>query len=266
MRKPIGWVILIVVLGAAGLYFWLESRKPEPEVAEQPVPLQEPAIRYPIEEAQPPDETAAEPAVEPPEPLPALAESDGAMRGALKGLLGQKGMNLFYLDNIIHRVVATVDNLPRQKQLSLRLMPIKPVAKRPVTTRKGEELSLSSENAARYSSYARLVDAVPTGALVAAYVRFYPLFQEQYEKLGYPGQYFNDRLVEVIDHLLASPEVEGPVRLVQPRVLYQFADPELEALSAGQKILIRIGKKNAAKVKTKLREIRSALVSNAPKS
>jgi hypothetical protein len=50
------------------------------------------------------------------------------------------------------------------------------------------------------------------------------------------------------------------VRLVQPRVLYEYADPNLENLSAGQKTLIRMGRANALKIKAKLREIRAALV------
>ena len=111
----------------------------------------------------------------------------------------------------------------------------------------------------------RLAEALPTEPLVALYTRFYPLFQEQYENLGYPDKYFNDRVVEVVDHLLATPEVQEPVRLVQPGVLYQFADPKLENLSAGQKIFLRMGQANAAKLKSKLREIRRALVSMAPK-
>ena len=51
----------------------------------------------------------------------------------------------------------------------------------------------------------------------------------------------------MIDHLLATPEIEGPIRLVQPKVLYEFADPELEARSAGQKLLLRMGAANAAR-------------------
>jgi hypothetical protein len=110
----------------------------------------------------------------------------------------------------------------------------------------------------------RLADAVPTDALVAVYARFYPLFQQQYEKLGYPGKYFNDRAVEVIDHLLATPAVQEPLLLLQPRVLYVFADPKLESLSAGQKIILRMGRENREKLKSKLREIRQALTSMTP--
>jgi len=46
---------------------------------------------------------------------------------------------------------------------------------------------------------------------------------------------------------------------VRPKVFYQFADPELEALSAGQKILIRIGPDQAARVKGRMAELRQAL-------
>ena len=88
------------------------------------------------------------------------------------------------------------------------------------------------------------------------YRRYYPLFQQAYVDLGYPDGYFNDRLVEVIDHLLATPDVAGPIRLTQPSVFYQFADPSLEERSAGQKALIRLGPENAAIVKAKLRELR----------
>ena len=262
MKKTLWSLIVVVALAitAAGLYLWFEAERPEPQVAPPPPPLEEPGIRHPIEAAAPPDEKGAETA----EPLPVLADSDGAMREALAGLFGRKLEEFFNLQEIIRRIVATVDNLPRE-EAPLRLMPVKPVPGRPVTTGKGESLSLSPKNGARYGPYVRLAEAVPTAALVSVYVRFYPLFQQQYEELGYPGKYFNDRLVDVMDHLLAAPEVQGPIRITQPKVLYEFADPKLEALSAGQKIMVRMGSDNALGVKAKLREIRSALVSRGPK-
>ena len=93
-----------------------------------------------------------------------------------------------------------------------------------------------------------------------SYGRAYPLFQRAYEELGYPGKYFNDRLMQALDDLLAAPELDGPPALVQPKVLYQFADPDLETRSAGQKILLRMGKANALRVKAKLLEVRRALI------
>lgn len=253
MKKSFWWVIaLVAVLGSATLYFWLRSEAPQPQPKTAAAPAKEPAVHYPIETSAPPAQ-----------PLPPLTESDGELRKALAELFGRDLKKFFNLQDIVHRIVATVDGLPR-KNLSLRLMPVKPVAGRPVTAKKGESLTLSSRNAARYRPYVRLVEAVPTETLVAAYKRFYPLFQQQYENLGYPGKYFNDRVVEVIDHLLAAPEVREPVQLIQPKVLYEFADPKLEQLSAGQKIMVRMGYENMIKVKAKLREIREALVAKAP--
>ena len=99
------------------------------------------------------------------------------------------------------------------------------------------------------------------------YRRLYPLFQQAYEELGYPGRYFNDRVVEVIDQLLATPEVPGPIKVKLVEVkparpgggLYQFEDPALEARTSGQKIMLRIGPENARKLKAKLTEIRQQI-------
>ena len=46
---------------------------------------------------------------------------------------------------------------------------------------------------------------------------------------------------------------------VQPRVLYEYANPGLEARSAGQKALLRLGPEGERAAKAKLREIRRAL-------
>ena len=248
------WMIPILALAAlAVLYFSPVEEKPPRRTLTAPAPAAEPAIRYPVESDNPPADS-----------LPPLAESDGAIGDALAALFGQRLPKFVYLDDMIHRIVATVDNLPRD-HVSLSLLPVKPASGLPVTATIGESLALSPKNAERYQPYVRLAEALPTEPLVALYTRFYPLFQEQYENLGYPDKYFNDRVVEVVDHLLATPEVQEPVQLIQPGVLYQFADPKLENLSAGQKIFLRMGQANAAKLKSKLREIRRALVSMAPK-
>ena len=164
---------------------------------------------------------------------------------------------------LVRRVVATIDNLPRRK-LALRLMPVKPVPGPFRTAGKGEKLSIDPDNAERYATHVQLAKSIDSGKLVSVYVRFYPLFQQAYEDLGYPGAYFNDRLVEVIDHLLAAPELPPQATLVPPKVYYKFADPDLEGASAGHKILMRIGNENAAVLKTKLREIRAELTRKSP--
>jgi len=99
---------------------------------------------------------------------------------------------------------------------------------------------------------------------VAWYVRYYPLFQQAYRDLGYPHGYFNDRLIVAIDDMLAAPQATPPVALVRTDTYYRFVDPSLQQLSAGQKLMLRLGPENAAKVKAKLREIRAALAGQGP--
>jgi hypothetical protein len=157
-----------------------------------------------------------------------------------------------------------VDNLPRPKLPSHALL-IKPPAGYFLTTGGSEARSVDLRNAERYTIYARFAEAVDAKKAVAAYGYFYPLFEQEYRMLGYPTGSFNARLIEAIDDLLMTPDIEEPIELVQPRVLYEFADPDLEALSAGQKIMLRMGVENAAKIKTKLREIRHELEASSSK-
>ena len=157
--------------------------------------------------------------------------------------------------------VVTVDNLPRKK-LAEQRRPVKPTPGEAIAVTSGESITLSPENSARYAAVMKLIQNTDTKQLGALYIRFYPLFQQSYEDLGYPGQYFNDRLVEVIDHLLKTPTVRGPIPLKQGRVFYEYADPELEARSAGQKLLLRMGSENAEVIKAKLRELRTVVTTS----
>jgi len=60
--------------------------------------------------------------------------------------------------------------------------------------------------------------------------------------------------------MLRAPDMQGPIELTQPKVFYEYADPKLESLSAGQKLLLRMGANNEAIMKAKLREFRKAIV------
>lgn len=262
-KAVFGWLVTgaLLVGGATGFYLWQESMKPPLQVLEPmappaaPTAQAEPAIRYPIPQS---DDAKAK-------PLPPLDQSDKAIRDELYGLIGLQALNaLFNSEHFVRNVVVTIDNLPR-KTLAVRLLPTKPATGGDgfVTSGNGDSLSIAEGNAVRYKPFIRVAAVIDAKKLVASYVHYYPLFQRAYEELGYPKGYFNDRLVAVIDHLLDAPEVEGPVRLTQPHVLYKFADPELEGASAGHKIMVRMGDANAEEVKVKLREIRRELTGQA---
>ncbi len=260
-------VILVLIAAAAG-YFVMQPldspvqrlepphRVAEPEPAKPEVKGEiESPIRHPVERIPVQSEEAAAPAA----PLPVLNESDGQIGNALAGLLGSGPVSeLLMVRDFVRRVVVMVDNLPGER-LPMMRSPLRPAQGSFVVEQGGNGLVIGAANAVRYTPYVRLAEAVDSGRLVAFYVRFYPLFQAAYEELGYPSAYFNDRLIAVIDHLLATPQVQGPLRLTQPKVRYVFEDAALESLSAGQKILLRMGPDNAARIKAKLSDLRGRL-------
>lgn len=249
-RKWLYYAIpVVVVIGVGAALYWARTQKSVEEPVAQttaPTASTEPPVKHRIE-----DEPAQD------KPLPALSDSDPAMQESLSGLFGRALDEHLVPTDIIRNVVVTIDNLPRKKTTPQR-WPVKP-ATGAFAASGAEELTLSDANYARYASVVKLVQNADAGQVAAMYRRFYPLFQEAYVDLGYPEGYFNDRLIEVIDHLLETPEVQGPILLRQPSVVYEFVDPSLEERSAGQKLLIRMGPQNAAAIKAKLRELRAAV-------
>lgn len=192
--------------------------------------------------------------------MPSLDTSGPAVQGALADLIGKESVQRFFVtDDLVRHVVVTIDNLTEQK-VAERLRPIQRTPGAFTVTGSEEQWTLDPANFERYRPMVEIIRNVDTAQLVASYSRYYPLFQEAYENLGHPPQHFNDRLIEVIDVLLATPDVKLPIALAQPGLLYEFADPQLENLPAGQKVLIRMGSDNANVVKARLRELRAALV------
>jgi hypothetical protein len=256
-NKAIWWsatavVVLIIGIGAYYRYYAQsggpakvqETRPPPPP----PVKTDDGGIQHPIP-------TGADASA-----LPALNQSDQLVRDSMAGLLGSKSVEQFLVpENVVRHIVVTVDNLPRRK-VAIDLRPVKATPGQTVVSNQGDATTLSASNYARYAPFVHLVETTDPKTLAAVYFHLYPLFQQAYEDLGYPGRFFNDRLVEVIDHLLAAPEPQGPIELVQPKVFYQYADRNLEDLSAGQKLMIRMGPANERTLKAKLRDLRAELV------
>lgn len=258
---------VLVLAVAGGGYWWWKSQAPTP-VSSAPVspvtapapqdpapppPQAEGAIQHPIEQAPVASDSDQG------KPLPKLGESDNAGVEAVASISpNNKAPDFIIPKLLIRHIVATIDNLPRDK-VSMNLWPVKPVGGAFIVAKGRDGRVIAPENSARYGPYIRWLESLDMKKVATTYVRFYPLFQDAYKDLGYPKGYFNDRLIVVIDHLLATPEVSGAIRLEQPKVLFEFADPALKATSSGQQILLRMGNDNAQKVKAKLRELRKEI-------
>ena len=272
-------LVLVVLAGAGGAWWWQQAQAPVVTPAAPPAVTSAPPVA-----AAPPALPASEPASGPQNPvealappdaaLPTLAGSDDPIAQALGDLLGARDMAAFLqMDGLVRRVVATVDNLGRE-HTPARLWPVNPTPERFAVVGSGPVQTIGLDNAARYGALVRWIESVDMERAVALYARLYPLFQQAYEELGYPGRYFNDRLVAVIDHLLQAPEpaspvavklteVKGDVPSTRPWVRYEFADPQLQSLSSGQKIMVRVGLENERRLKVRLKALRALVATGA---
>lgn len=220
--------------------------------------------------AAPPPSTAA-PQVPPPpspdhplepaaaEPIPALEASDAPFLSVLTRLSGVNGLARWIRpEHLIGNIVASVDALPRN-QVPRAVVPITPVPGSLLVSRQDGQAVIDAANARRYLPWVHIVLATDPAAAAAEYRRYYPLFQQAYRQLGYPNGYFNDRLIEAIDDVLAAPQPSAPLKVESPSVMWRYADPELESLSAGQKILLRLGPQSAKAVRAWLASFRAKI-------
>jgi len=58
-------------------------------------------------------------------------------------------------------------------------------------------------------------------------------------------------------------EVKGDVPSTRPWVRYEFADPQLQSLSSGQKIMVRVGLENERRLKVRLKALRALVATGA---
>jgi hypothetical protein len=256
-------VLVVLVAGLAGAFWFFRDDILPP--AEEPVVAQTEVVS----EGSPSSDGPAHPMAPPKQPtfsdrklvpLPPLDDSDSYFLLALVDIFGADVEHMLVNEALIDNVVATIDNLTRS-HVAEKIRPVGRLSEPFVADVAGSDgiYTLNPDSYERYDLLVSLVARADLEFITETYRRFYPLFQESYLRLGYPDGYFNDRVVEVIDHLLVTPEPTTPIHLVRPHVLYEFADAELEALSSGQKLLLRMGGEHAAKIKRVLKEFKTLI-------
>jgi hypothetical protein len=204
-------------------------------------------------------------------PITAQPLAASQVSAVLIEFLGRHAVQRFIqLEDFPRKFVATVDNLGRSHAPPM-VWPINPTAGRFKVTQGREGSVISELNSLRYTPLVLLAEQMDIAQTVELYVRMYPLLQTSYEELGFPGRKFNDRLLQVIDQLLQTPpagqtinvqlvEVKGSVPSMRPWVRFEFVDPAFESLSAGQKIMLRIGSDNQNRIKAWLSTLRNEIL------
>ncbi|CAM3714612.1 DUF3014 domain-containing protein [Rheinheimera salexigens] len=257
--------VVVVLLLALWFLFKPDAKVIEPEqpIATETAP---PVITAPVETVTTPEsefttDLPAEPedVVEVVEtPLPTLDESDPEIKQTLLNLDWQPGLaSLIVTDQMVRNFVVQVDNIAHG-QLVKGHNVLQPIDQRFIGG-KNPPYQLEDANFSRYEPYVALLESISAAEMLVTLQRFEPLAEQAFKELGYPDDSFKQRVVSAIDVLLQTPEVDYPITLDRPSVMYKFADARLEALPAPQKMMLRMGPENQKRLKAVLRQYRTEL-------
>lgn len=266
LKKGFFWISLIAI---AGLAFYALVKNAEPHrVLSPPEPPAGVASHLPpsppgVDTAQSvvaPKTVVTPKAVVTPDPLPALGTSDSQFSAGLAKVFDLDVLPLFFRnDRMIWRFVTTIDNLPRHHAFP-HILPVQPVSGVFLTATENADLVIAPQNSERYLDYLKILQKVDVRSAVDFYIRFYPLFQESYGKLGYPHQRFNDRVLLAIEDLLEAPELPESTPLEAVETICKYQDAALETRSVGQKMMMRIGRDSEQSAKVVLDAFRNELL------
>lgn len=251
---------LIVGIGAAVLLvlavrYWPVSETPGAEpavVTPLPRPEVEPIVAPPVAEKV---VTEPEPDPEPAIELPVLDASDLFVKEQIDDL----GLPAIWTDrdDLVRRMAVVIDNAASGEYPRRQLGFLAPSGKFRIIE-VGERMFLDPASYSRYDRHLDVLESVDPSVLVALLTLIEPLLGEALGELGNRDAAAG-QIERGIEQLLALPQLEGDVELLQPKVLYQFADPELEAMSNLQKQALRMGPANVRRLQDYLLRLKASL-------
>ncbi|MES3006933.1 MAG: DUF3014 domain-containing protein [Pseudomonadota bacterium] len=192
--------------------------------------------------------------------LPTLNLSDAFVLTRLSALeTGATLLELLASEELIRRFVVFTENVSQgslpQLEYPVRRLP------QPMAVREVDE-NLFEMQTVSYQRYTPLIDAlaaVNPDQAIAIYRVLKPLFQEAFAEIGYPNRNFDDVVVRAIDNVIGAQTAEGPFQLVKPKVMYVYANADVESMTPVEKQLLRMGPQNAEKLKAALAQYRERL-------
>ena len=219
--------------------------EPVPDVSDAAVAESEAAAAVEAD-----DEPAEAPAAEPAAlavALPPLDESDAFVREQTKGVCLPVAWTV--ADNLARRASVLIENASRGVLPPKRGGLLPPLDAFPVR-REGERFFMDDSGYQRYDAYLEELEAIDPERLAGCIRLLGPLLDQALEELGYADG-AQAGIAAAMEQILAVPEPSSDLRieLVQPKVLYHYADPSLESLSDVQKQVLRMGPDNTRRLK-----------------
>lgn len=263
-------VVLLVVIGIG--YWWSRPDPTPPEPAETPAPeAPAPAALPPAPDIPQRERPAAEASDEATEAgseapdIPVLLTEEEAEQALLSELsaidLDPAVRERFADEEPLAAGASVVDALGRGF-LARKFIDVE-IEEDFAVRREGGAVYMDSAGYRRFDDVAGALAAVDAERLADSFHTVRPLFERAYEELGLDPADFDNAVIRALDQVLATPELEEPVRLERKSVHYTYADPALEGLTDLQKQLLRMGPENVRLLKERARELRAALLSGA---
>jgi DUF3014 family protein len=246
-RRSAGlWILVAILMGVAAIaaFILLIQRPSAPAPAAERVRIQEQVIR-------PLGGDAA------PIALPPLNESDALVRELVKKISSHPRIAAWLAtDDLIRSFTIAVENVAEGKTPARQLRVLRPSSGFRVLER-GDDLIIDPRSYERYDALAAAAASMDADGSARLYTTLKPRIDEAYRELR--DSPFDRTLERAIVLLLATPALDGPTRVVPRGIGYGFEDPKLEALTAGQKQLLRMGPHNVRVFQASLRDIALAL-------
>jgi hypothetical protein len=241
--------LLLIAAGFAAWLWWPRAEPVAPAPADEPPPAAAAAEGW---------ESAEEEDVEPDPELPSLAESDPLVRTLVSAVSSHPNLAAWLAnDQLIDRFTHVVANVAFDEDPSSHLPFVRPSGSFSASEGEDGVLVVDQRSFARYDLVCDAIVSLDTAGSVELYRKLLPLFQASYQELGMPGD-FRDALRRAVANVLATPSVPGQLAVRRETLAYRYEDPDLESLAPAQKLLLRTGPRNAARVKAKVREIADA--------
>ena len=243
------FAVLLVAVVAGVIWVRSTATTPEPDLAVAPAtPLPEPSPTPSLAERL--SERLAG---------TTLATSDAVVR-ELVGQLSSRPALAKWLANedLVRRFVAAVDNIANGVSPTGQLAFMRPEKTFKVVER-GDRSFIDPVSYDRYDLATQVFLSLDTEGTVALYRELEPLIDEAYREISPPGSRFSDRLDAAMNHLLEVVPPAEPPEVRRKVVTWVYVDESLEGLSGAQRQLLRMGPDNVLLIKSKLRELKSAI-------
>ncbi len=194
---------------------------------------------------------------EEPDTLPSVEFSDEIIRDSLGAIpLGAPGQNFLISENIVERGTNLIFVISKG-HVPYKSLPIsRPREKFPIFD-DGTQIIADPTGYERYNALTAWIETLDASMIVAAIKPLLPLFRQAWSLYGENDDGFDMAVLVALETVINTPEVTSR-RLIRKEAVWLYEDPNLESIPDIQKQLIRMGPRNAASIKQKGMEFRSA--------